>query len=230
MRPDMNFQYTITRSERETTAIYVRNGCVEVRCPTWLPQSDIDRYVANKKEWIERNLRADNSRLKERSAFVLDYGSMVFYRGKKYPVVAGLRDYAVFDCTAFRIPPDLSPEGVKSVCVHLYITLAKYYLPERTKELARKTGAIPNAVKINNAKTRWGSCTSTKNINFSWRIIMAPDDVIDLVIIHELTHLKVMNHSKLFWEQVDSILPDSEDRKWSLALFSERLARENWDI
>ena len=229
MRQAMSIEYTIKRSERKTVAIYVRNGCVEVRCPTWLPQSDIDEYVAKKKKWIELNLRVDSNRLKDRNAFVLDYGSMVFYRGKEYPVVAGRRDSTVFDCKAFSIPPDLSPEGVKTACVRLYISLAKYYLPERTKELARETGVFPKAVKINNAKSRWGSCTSTKSINFPWRLIMAPDEVIDYIIIHELMHLKVMNHSKLFWEQVDSVLPDWVDRRGRLVLFAERLSRENWD-
>ena len=226
----MKIKYTIARSKRKTIAIHIRDACVEVRAPLHLPQSDIDDYLVKKEKWLVRHLALQLNRLKDRNAFSLNYGSMVFYRGKKYPILASDNNPEGFDGTAFNIPPALSPEGVKAACVRLYISLAKNYLPERTYELAGEIGAIPNAVKINSAKSRWGSCTSTRNINFSWLTIMAHDDVIDYLIIHELMHLKVMGRSKLYWEQVKSVLPDLEDRESRLFIFQERILRENWDV
>ncbi len=74
-------------------------------------------------------------------------------------------------------------------------------------ELAEQYGFRYNSVKITSAKTRWGSCTSKQHLNFSYRLIMTPRDCIDYVIIHELCHLRQMNHSTKFWKEVAAIMP-----------------------
>ena len=71
----------------------------------------------------------------------------------------------------------------------------------------------PNRVTIRNQKTRWGSCSSKGSLNFNWRLMMAPAEVIDYVVVHELCHLIHPNHSKNFWNQVSAILPDYRVRK-----------------
>ncbi|MEC8617809.1 MAG: SprT family zinc-dependent metalloprotease [Bacteroidota bacterium] len=82
---------------------------------------------------------------------------------------------------------------------------AKSYLPNRVEELAKTYGLSYNKVKINNAKTRWGSCSSENNINLSLQVMRLPDYLIDYVILHELAHTKVKNHSIHFWDFLDSI-------------------------
>jgi predicted metal-dependent hydrolase len=79
---------------------------------------------------------------------------------------------------------------------------AKNYIPNRVQYLAEVHNVEYNNIKITSAKTRWGSCTSKKNINFSYRLIKAEKKAIDYVIIHEFAHLKFMNHSKEFWNHV----------------------------
>jgi len=85
---------------------------------------------------------------------------------------------------------------------------AKKYIPERVEYLANKFNKKYNQIKITSAKTRWGSCTSKKNLNFSYRLIEKEKKAIDYVIIHELAHLKYMNHSKDFWNHVWEMMPD----------------------
>jgi hypothetical protein len=87
----------------------------------------------------------------------------------------------------------------------------------------------PIAVKINSAKTRWGSCSNKKSLNFSWRLIMADDDVIDYVVVHELAHLREMNHSPRFWAVVEAVLPDYRERKLKLRALQAKLNREDWE-
>jgi hypothetical protein len=82
----------------------------------------------------------------------------------------------------------------------------------RAAELARKNGFRYATIRITSAKTRWGSCGSSGSLNFPWRLVMAPLDVIDYVIVHELVHLRIRNHSKRYWEAVKRIMPDYKAR------------------
>ncbi len=85
---------------------------------------------------------------------------------------------------------------------------AKEYIPSRVEKISKKFWLKYNKIRITSAKTRWGSCSSKKNLNFSYRLILTPKKVIDYVIIHELTHLKHMNHSKDFWLTVKFMMND----------------------
>ena len=99
---------------------------------------------------------------------------------------------------------------------------AKDYIPLRVEGLAKKFWFVYNVVKITSARRRWWSCTSKKNLNFSFRLMDTPSIVIDYVIIHELSHLRHMNHSRRFWQEVESMMPnykEQEDwlkKKWTL--------------
>ena len=89
---------------------------------------------------------------------------------------------------------------------------AKNYLPNRVNELASKHGLIYKKVKINNAKTRWGSCSGTNNINLTLQLMRLPNHLIDYVLLHELAHTKVKNHSVTFWNFLDT-LTDNNAKK-----------------
>ncbi|MBI3739380.1 MAG: M48 family metallopeptidase, partial [Chloroflexi bacterium] len=88
-------------------------------------------------------------------------------------------------------------------------------ISERVDQYARQYGFEPKKVKITSARTRWGSCSPDRTLNFTWRLVMAPLEVIDYVVVHELVHLRVKNHSKRFWKAVESIFPEYKpQRKW----------------
>ena len=88
-------------------------------------------------------------------------------------------------------------------------------IPERVRHFAPIIGVTYGRITIRNQKSRWGSCSEGKNLNFSWRLILMPIEVMDYVVVHELAHLKQMNHSQAFWEEVEKILPNyKEQRKW----------------
>jgi len=89
-----------------------------------------------------------------------------------------------------------------------YKSEAKNYIITRCNELAGKYGFTHKWIRITSATTRWGSCSSKKTLNFSYRLIMSPSESIDYVIIHELCHLREMNHGPRFWKEVAGIMPD----------------------
>ncbi|MCL2632565.1 MAG: M48 family metallopeptidase [Coriobacteriia bacterium] len=220
--------YTLIRSRRRTVALYVRDHGVEVRAPLLMPVSEIDSFVASKERWIADKLAKVEERIAARESFSLDYGDLVLYRGRLFSVVAREGVKVGFDDDCFFVPPGLEPDQMISACVQVYRMLAKRYLVERPQHFAGVMGVAPAAVRVSGAHSRWGSCSAKGSINYSWRLIMADDDVIDYVIVHELVHLAEMNHSARFWQEVEGVLPDYRDRKARLQELQLRLSRENW--
>ena len=221
--------YTLNRSKRKTLALYVRNGEVEVRAPVGVSKKDIDKFVTSKESWITERLSHSKERQEQRATFTLNYNELVLYGGKGYPIVAKPGDRVGFDEEKFYIPPGLSPIRIKHACVQIYRMLAKRDLTDKVLGFATRMGVVPSAIKINGATTRWGSCSSQRNLNFSWRLMMAEHDVIDYVVVHELAHITEMNHSARFWAIVEGILPDYKERLQRLKILQKKLSVEDWE-
>ena len=220
--------YTLTRSKRKTVIIYVRSSGVDIRAPLRMPMHEIDRFVASKEKWIKSRLVRTQEQAVQRENFNLDYGDMILYRGKLYPIAQKAGNRAVFVDETFYVPPGLSPDEIKAACVKIYKKLAKLDINEKVQYFAGRLSVKPTAVKINSAKTRWGSCSAKKSLNFSWRLIMADDDVIDYVVVHELAHIIELNHSNRFWSIVEGILPDYKENQKRLKELQRKLLSENW--
>ena len=90
---------------------------------------------------------------------------------------------------------------------------AKTHIPTRVSYFARQMGVEYNTITFRMQKTRFGSCSSKKNLNFNIAILLMPQEIIDYVIVHELAHLKEMNHSARFWAEVDKLIPDYKSRR-----------------
>jgi len=224
--------YTLIRSQRKTCAIHIRNNTVEVRAPLRMPELEIERFVDAKAAWITRKLAEASDRAEQRAAFSLTYGDLLPYRGKNHPIIASSQrpDGRIgWSALGFSVPPDLSPQDIKNACVQIYRQCAQAVLREKTLAFAATMGVRPAAIKISGAKTRWGSCSAQQSINFSWRLMMASDLVIDYVVVHELAHLREMNHSARFWALVKQVLPAYQERRQELRLLQDRLRTEDWN-
>ena len=108
----------------------------------------------------------------------------------------------------------------QQACIHLDAAQekelrerAKSVLAQRTAYFARQVGVTYGRITVRDQKTRWGSCSQTGNLNFNFRLILAPSEVLDYVVVHELCHRRQMNHSAQFWQEVAQVLPDYRKRK-----------------
>ena len=148
---------------------------------------------------------------------------------RQCPIVARDGNMVGYDKDCFYMPPDMSDKEVKSACVQIYKMLASRFLLKDTWIYAEMMKVFPIAIKITDSKARWGSCSWKGSINYSWRLMMAEDSVIDYVVVHELAHIIQLNHSPKFWAIVEGVLPDYRNQKLKLKDLSKRLAAENWD-
>jgi hypothetical protein len=198
----------IVRSRRRTIALIVTaEASLVVRAPLRTPLAYIRDLVNRKSAWIKRKLR-EVREVPEPPVKTFLNGEDFLYLGRVYKL-----------CIADQFAPSVElkdklylsrrvlPEA-REVLEKWYITEAKQKIIGRCLWCADMYGYRPAAVKISGARKRWGSCGARGRLNFSWRLIMAPWEVIDYLIVHELVHLDHPNHSKLFWNKVKSILPD----------------------
>jgi predicted metal-dependent hydrolase len=222
--------YSLIRSKRKTIAIHItKEGVVEVRAPFKAKQKDIDDFLNLKKDWINKHLTRIKQAQENRLEFSLNYGDNLRLMGREIPLVERSGNKVGFDGECFYLPPNFPPCEIKKAVIGLYKEIAKQVLVDRTFAYGKEVGLIPVAVKVNSAKTRWGSCSNKGSINYSWRLIMAEEEVIDYVIIHELAHIEELNHSPRFWVAVEGILPDYKKRQQKLRLFQKEIVHENWD-
>lgn len=94
-----------------------------------------------------------------------------------------------------------------------YRRAARKKIVEQTAWYAKIMGVTYGRISIRAAKTRWGSCSGEGNLNFHWKLILMPPEILDYVVVHELAHRKQMNHSALFWAEVGKVLPDYKARR-----------------
>lgn len=170
--------YNLIKSARKTIAIQIAaDGSVTVRVPKQCSKAAAEKFVEEKREWIQRKRRelAQRNREKEEKRDKLPEWTQEEYRYHRM--------------------------------------LADQILRERTEYFARQMGVSFGRVTIRDPKTRWGSCSAKGNLNFSWRLILAPPEVLDYVVVHELAHRREMNHSERFLKQVELVLPDYLQRK-----------------
>ena len=188
----------------------------------------IENFLFEKREWVLKNLAKVQERKDISDSFVPGGESGLLLLGREYPMIKVPGQRAGFDGSNFFVPDGLSVDDTAAALKEVYRSLAKNYLVRRTYELADQFGETVASVKINSARTRWGSCTSKGNINLSLFLVMAPEGAVDYCIIHELSHLKHMDHSAAFWRLVGSRCPDYEKRKEELRVLNLRLMREKW--
>ena len=221
-------EFKLTRSNRKTLALHIRDGCVEVRAPFGMPEYRISAFIAKKEKWIETKLAESISRVKQRESFSLSYGDDIRYRGALYRITEGQGDKCGFTDTCLYVPPDLSPGQIKIHCTDILKIQAAGLFSYVARHYTRLMAVSPAGFRISNAKTIWGSCSAQKRVNISWRLIMADDGVIEYIIIHELAHLIELNHSARFWAIVERYIPDYKARRARLHALQRELSYEDW--
>jgi len=187
-----------------------QQGEVRVTMPRFVSQKRAERFLLSKQEWVLKRLNGLNH-MNCRGTLPPE-GGAIQIRGRDYPVHL-LRGDADVEAAIWRV---LQKEALR-------------YLPGRIAELSEKHGYKISGLKIRRMKTRWGSCTARKSINLNSWLVMLPEYLSDYVILHELVHTRIPDHSKRFWKELDGITGGlsmeyrRELRKRQIMCFPQRL-------
>lgn len=200
--------FTIIRTKRKTFALVVNpDGSLTVRAPLWATKKQINQLVAEHDQWIRtRQEKAQEASQKRQPKKYVD-GETFLYLGTPVPlkIVERQRESLRLE-DRFYLARRALPSA-QDAFKEWYRRRAYDIFRERVAIHAAGTGFQYGTVRVKDLRSRWGSCSSKGNLNFNLRLVMAPLPVIDYVIIHELCHLKVKNHSKAFWQLVEAVMP-----------------------
>lgn len=197
----------LIRSRRKTIALIIqRDGALIVRAPLRAPEKTIRELVAAKADWI----RAKQAQLQAAPAPAqrkFQPGETLPFLGKYLPLVAAPPTRPLIHLAGDSIRLSSAASAPREAFTRWYKAQAAAYFEQRVAALAQHHRFQYTKLRITSARTRWGSCSSKGTLSFTWRLVMASPEVIDYVIIHELAHLKVRNHSEKFWALVATLMP-----------------------
>jgi predicted metal-dependent hydrolase len=186
-------------------SICVRDEKVELILPYGAPKNEAYKFLLTKERWIREKFMkvikiVQGSEKLPDQLFILGKMHDVHYVHSSNEFAVTLKD----ECITVYSPKDHAGDVLKHY-------LQQYILDEISrlaKLLAKENGFRYSKISVKELKTRWGSCSSLGNLSFNWRIIFAPHSVLQYLIVHELCHLKEMNHGPKFWKLVEKIFPN----------------------
>jgi predicted metal-dependent hydrolase len=217
---DNSIQFKVIRSRRATADIIIeRDGAVIVRAPEWATDEQVATLVASKSfsiyqglaEWRELNATRVLREYKNGEAFM--------YLGRSYRllIVSDQEEALQLKNGRFSLHRDLLAEGkidaAQSAFRTFYIAKALDRVRSRVDYYAPKVGMEPTGVEVKELGHRWASCSRLGKLSFHWKCMMAPQTIIDYIVVHELCHFHHRDHTDAFWNEVDKVMPDFRERK-----------------
>lgn len=220
---DKEVPYKLVKSSRaRCIRITVGPDGVRVSSPKNIDDKLIKDFIRDKQEWIQEKVRKYNLLKDKISKKDLVNGEQLPYIGRSILLtVKETKTGAGIDLKGgsliLAVKKGLSPRErrreIRSKLELWYREQARKTICERLEYYKKRLGVEYNSFRIKEQKTLWGSCSSKKNLNFNWKIIMAPLKIIDYIIVHELCHLIEMKHNERFWKLVKNEMPDYEERR-----------------
>ena len=194
----------IIYSKRKSISLEIDSkGDFFVRAPYRCEESKIFDFICRKAEWIIKKRVESKTHIK--------YPPIKFSNGEILPLFGAEYRIELSDFTRVKIDIDsiLVPiiDSKAKLIAYLRKVLKKY-LSVRIPEIARIMNVEYQSISISSARTNWGSCSGKNRLHFTYRLAMCPNPVVDYIIVHELSHILVKNHSRAFWDRVGQYYPD----------------------
>jgi len=218
--------YTLERRQRRTVGLKITQEGLIVHAPKRIAQTYLESLIVLKADWILKKLEARSAN--QHPPMQWQHGDQLLLLGNTITLVTkqDTRSRAVEYTPGFlqlAMPNHNEPSAVERKVLQWYKKQALTDFSRRLALFATKLGVPTPELFLSNARSRWGSCNSRKEIRLNWRLLQAPPHIINYVVCHELAHLKEMNHSAKFWAVVGSIFPDYKTAEKELKAWSPKL-------
>jgi predicted metal-dependent hydrolase len=218
--------YRFERSRRKSIGFLVGADGLVVRSPNWVTLREVDAAVQEKGAWIVAKLQQFKERQTEQFQKAIEWrhGAEVPFLGRTVQLCVLERgvgrvlgqDIPPEQVLPVTVPPGASVTQVRDAAQVWLKKQAKVLFEERLQHFAPQLGVRWQKLSLSSASTRWGSARTDGHIRLNWRLIHLPISQIDYVVVHELAHLREMNHSPRFWETVGEVMPDYAQRRKAL--------------
>ncbi|WP_018746577.1 M48 family metallopeptidase [Chitiniphilus shinanonensis] len=197
-------EYTVTRSSRRRSiGLRIDARGLVVQLPARAPLAEAERVLRLKLDWVLRHLAA---RAAAPAAVALGDGAIIHWLGTPRTLRLGAARSRLADDALWLSAPDAT--RLPAALSQFLQRSARGYFAERVAVWSARMGLTPRRVLLTSARGRWGSCSAAGDVRLNWRLMQAPAEVIDYVVIHELAHLAELNHSPRFWARVEQVCPD----------------------
>jgi len=206
----------VRSSRRKTAAIKIKKGKVFVIVPECLTMAAIESLVDKKHRWIKEKLAIQNEIIDIKPKEFIS-GESFSYLGKNHPLKIESGLYPVIKLHQDELVVSVrdktvdNSQAIKQLLFKWYKQQAESELRDKTERYSSIIGVNPSSVTIKSFKSRWGSCSIAGGIQYNWKIIIAPDRIVNYVVIHELCHILHHNHSPAFWKAVEKYCHDYRD-------------------
>lgn len=201
------------RRRKKTISLTVKpDASVVVLVPFYAQHQQIIDFIQLKKEWIKKKIAQLRDTTGVSAQKKLQEGELFPYLGRHYALKAADDHNIKLDRNSLNISY-AEKNKMKDSLLKWYKEEALLFIRKRVDLYSQYMRVSPMSIRITSARQRWGSCTHVNTINFPWRIIGLPPDIIDYIVVHELAHINQKNHSSNFWNIVSNILPDYKERK-----------------
>lgn len=214
------FTYAVERSQRKTADIIIeRDGSVVVRAPDWADDHEVDKIVTSRHFWIYQALAEWRDLNATRILREYKNGEGFLYLGRAYRLllVSDQEEPLLLKNGRFQLRRDLVESGeiasAKAAFQAYYIQKGSERIGERVAYYAPKAGVTPVSIDVRELGHRWASCSAKGRLAFHWKCMMAPQTIIDYIVVHELCHLHHRDHNQAFWNEVDKVMPGYRERK-----------------
>ncbi|RMG37026.1 MAG: M48 family peptidase [Methanobacteriota archaeon] len=207
--------YVVKHSPRRTrVSLVVLGDSVEVRMPQSLPADYAETYLVEKKEWVLKHVRKHRERpLPPEISFAKD--DVLPILGKECRMIVTSGSKTQFELKGEILHLQRHPRATKKFLAQklkdFYAQQLLQYLETRIPFFVSKGLDFPKGLSVREYKRKWAACLSDNSLRFNWKLGLAPPEVIDLVLVHELVHLRIRNHSKLFWATVTKYIPNRKE-------------------
>lgn len=218
-------------NKRKTIALQIKQGDLVVRAPAYLTKQQVEQFVLSKQAWVTKKLAILEQQKPATFSYQDGDSLFVFGKARRFTVLMGdaqnvclLEDSLVVTLTASQSSLTNKALLLKTLILDWFRQQVDTYLQEKLFFYQNVTGLCATSIKIRIYKSRWGSCNSKRALTFNTLLAMVPKAVFDYVIVHELCHIKHMNHSAAFWQLVASYIPDYRQQKHWLKINQKQLS------